>query len=95
MTYEVQNTFEADLIVIGGPGGYAAAIRAAQLGAKVYLIEKDKLGGVCTNRGCIPSKALLRNVQMFSPLLGCFEDLLLFNIKAAMERKTAIIKREP
>jgi len=93
MTYEVQNTFEADLIVIGGgPGGYAAAIRAAQLGAKVYLIEKDKLGGVCTNRGCIPSKALLRNVQMFSPLLGCFEDLLSFNIKAAMERKKAIVE---
>jgi len=93
MTYEVQKTFEADLIVIGGgPGGYVAAIRAAQLGAKVYLIEKDKLGGVCTNRGCIPSKALLRNTQMFSPLLGCFEDLLSFNIKAAMERKTAIVE---
>jgi len=93
MTYEAQNTFEADLVVIGGgPGGYVAAIRAAQLGAKVYLIEKEKLGGVCTNRGCIPSKALLRNVQMFSPLLGCFEDLLSFNIKAAMERKTAIVE---
>jgi len=93
MTYEAQNRFEADLVVIGGgPGGYVAAIRAAQLGAKVYLIEKEKLGGVCTNRGCIPSKALLRNVQMFSPLLGCFEDLLSFNIKAAMERKTAIVE---
>jgi len=93
MTHEAQNTFEADLIVIGGgPGGYVAAIRAAQLGAKVYLIEKEKLGGVCTNRGCIPSKALLRNVQMFSPLLGCFEDLLSFNISAAMERKTAIVE---
>ena len=55
MTYEAQNRFEADLVVIGGgPGGYVAAIRAAQLGAKVYLIEKEKLGGVCTNRGCIP-----------------------------------------
>jgi len=54
MTCEVQNTSEADLVVIGGgPGGYVAAIRAAQLGAKVYLIEKEKLGGVCTNRGCI------------------------------------------
>ena len=93
MTHEAQNTFEANLIVIGGgPGGYVAAIRAAQLGAKVYLIEKEKLGGVCTNRGCIPSKALLRNVQMFSPLLGCFEDLLSFNISAAMERKTAIVE---
>jgi len=93
MTCKEQDTPEADLVVIGGgPGGYVAAIRAAQLGAKVYLIEKEKLGGVCTNKGCIPSKALLRNVQMFSPLLGCFEDLLSFNIKAAMERKTAIVE---
>jgi len=93
MNYQAQDTSEADIVVIGGgPGGYVAAIRAAQLGAKVYLIEKEKLGGVCTNRGCIPSKALLRNVQMFSPLLGCFEDLLSFNIKAAMERKTAIVE---
>jgi len=45
-----------------------------------------------TNRGCIPSKALLRNIQMFAPLLGCFEDLLSFNIEAAMERKTAIVE---
>jgi len=93
MNYQAQDTSEADIVVIGGgPGGYVAAIRATQLGAKVYLIEKEKLGGVCTNRGCIPSKALLRNVQMFSPLLGCFEDLLSFNIKAAMERKTAIVE---
>lgn len=51
---------ETDTIVIGGgPGGYVAAIRAAQLGQKVTLIERDKLGGVCLNVGCIPSKALL------------------------------------
>ena len=49
-----------DLVIIGaGPGGYHAAIRAAQYGAKVALIEKDKLGGTCLNRGCIPTKALL------------------------------------
>ncbi len=53
-----------DMIVIGGgAGGYAAAIRAAQLGAKVALIEKDKLGGVCVNRGCIPVKAWLKAVE--------------------------------
>ena len=80
------------MVIGGGPGGYVASIRAAQLGAKVFLVEKEALGGVCTNRGCIPSKALLRNAQMFSPLLGCFEDLLSFNIKAAMERKTAIVE---
>jgi dihydrolipoamide dehydrogenase len=53
-----------DMIVIGGgAGGYAAAIRAAQLGAKVALIEKDQLGGVCVNRGCIPVKAWLKAVE--------------------------------
>ncbi|HLE12279.1 MAG: dihydrolipoyl dehydrogenase [Bdellovibrionales bacterium RIFOXYD12_FULL_39_22] len=50
-----------DLIVLGaGPGGYVAAIRASQLGKKVAIIERDKLGGVCLNRGCIPTKALLK-----------------------------------
>ncbi|MGN1402133.1 MAG: dihydrolipoyl dehydrogenase family protein [Bacillus sp. (in: firmicutes)] len=52
-------TQERDLIVIGGgPGGYSAAIRAAQLGIKVMLIEKDLIGGICLNKGCIPSKIL-------------------------------------
>ncbi len=56
-----------DLIIIGGgPGGYVAAIRAAQLGAKVTLIEKDSLGGTCLNRGCIPTKALFRSAQMIN-----------------------------
>ena len=59
-----------DLIVIGGgPGGYVAAIRAAQLGLKVGLVEKEQLGGVCLNWGCIPTKALLRNAEVIS-LLG-------------------------
>lgn len=53
-------------IIGGGPGGYTAAIRAAQLGGKVVLIEKDKLGGVCTNYGCIPSKTMLRLAEMTS-----------------------------
>ncbi|MCU0454591.1 MAG: dihydrolipoyl dehydrogenase [Bacteroidetes bacterium] len=55
-----------DLTVIGaGPGGYVAAIRAAQSGKKVGLIERDKLGGVCLNWGCIPSKALLKSAEMY------------------------------
>lgn len=55
-----QLTTDADVAVIGGgPGGYTAAIRAAQLGLNVILIEKNKLGGICTNVGCIPSKALI------------------------------------
>src|SRR5438270_10565676 len=50
-----------DLVVIGGgPGGYVAAIRAAQLGMKTALVERDQLGGICLNWGCIPTKALLR-----------------------------------
>ncbi len=53
-----------DLLVIGsGPGGYIAAIRAAQLGKTVAIIEKDKLGGVCLNRGCIPTKALIKSAH--------------------------------
>jgi dihydrolipoamide dehydrogenase len=59
-----------DVVVIGaGPGGYVAAIRAAQLGLKVGLVEKENLGGVCLNWGCIPTKALLRNAEVIS-LLG-------------------------
>ncbi len=55
-----------DLIVIGtGPGGYVAAIRAAQLGLKTAVIEKESLGGICLNWGCIPTKALLKSAQVF------------------------------
>jgi dihydrolipoamide dehydrogenase len=55
-----------DVVVIGGgPAGYVAAIRAAQLGAKVTLIEEDKLGGTCLNRGCIPTKFMLRSVETY------------------------------
>lgn len=55
-----------DLIVIGsGPGGYVAAIRAAQLGLKTAIIEKESLGGICLNWGCIPTKALLKSAQVF------------------------------
>ena len=58
--------FDFDLAVLGGgPGGYVAAIRAAQLGNKVCIIEKEKLGGVCLNWGCIPTKALLKNAEVF------------------------------
>jgi dihydrolipoamide dehydrogenase len=55
-----------DLIVIGsGPGGYVAAIRASQLGMKVAVVEKEELGGICLNWGCIPTKALLKSAQVF------------------------------
>lgn len=52
-------------VVGGGPGGYVAAIRAAQLGKKVAIIEKDKLGGLCLNWGCIPSKALIKSAEVY------------------------------
>ena len=58
-----------DIIVIGsGPGGYVAAIRAAQLGKKVAIVEKAELGGICLNWGCIPTKALLKSAQVFKYL---------------------------
>ena len=55
-----------DVIVIGaGPGGYVAAIRASQLGLKVAIVERENLGGICLNWGCIPTKALLRSAEVF------------------------------
>ncbi|MBI3579926.1 MAG: dihydrolipoyl dehydrogenase [Ignavibacteriales bacterium] len=55
-----------DVTIIGsGPGGYVAAIRAAQLGMKVGIVERDKMGGICLNWGCIPSKALLKSAEMY------------------------------
>ena len=58
-----------DVIVLGsGPGGYVTAIRASQLGLKTAVIEKESLGGVCLNWGCIPTKALLKSAQVFEYL---------------------------
>lgn len=52
-------------VIGGGPGGYVAAIKAAQMGASVVLFERDSLGGTCLNRGCIPTKALLKSAQVY------------------------------
>ena len=58
-----------DLVIIGaGPGGYVAAIRASQLGMKVAIIEREGLGGVCLNWGCIPTKALLKSGDLYETL---------------------------
>ncbi|MBN1581477.1 MAG: FAD-dependent oxidoreductase, partial [Anaerolineae bacterium] len=60
---------QVDIVVIGGgPGGYVAALRASQLGAKVALVEENELGGVCLNVGCIPTKALLRSAEVLETM---------------------------
>ena len=62
-------SFDFDVVVIGaGPGGYVAAIRAAQLGLKTAIVEREALGGVCLNWGCIPTKALLKAGEMYEGL---------------------------
>jgi len=67
-------TNNPDLVIIGGgPGGYVAALRASQLGAKVTLVEKDKIGGVCLNEGCIPTKALLRSAEVYATVESAAE----------------------
>jgi len=81
-----------DLIVLGsGPGGYVAAIRAAQLGQKVAIVEREELGGICLNWGCIPTKALLKSAQVFS-YLSHAEDFGI-NIKEANADFSAVVKR--
>ncbi|MGZ3864795.1 MAG: dihydrolipoyl dehydrogenase [Bacteroidia bacterium] len=81
-----------DVIVIGsGPGGYVAAIRASQLGLKTAIIEKENLGGICLNWGCIPTKALLKSAQVFEYLNHAKEyGISADNIKADFG---AVIKR--
>jgi len=88
-----------DLIVLGGgPGGYAAAIRAARRGSRVALIEQDKVGGVCLNRGCIPTKALLHASALYQHAkngaeTGVLCDNLRFDYQKAAARKDKIVDR--
>ena len=74
-----------DIIVIGsGPGGYVTAIRAAQLGFKTAVIEKENLGGICLNWGCIPTKALLKSAQVFK-YINHAEDFGLNKVEASFD----------
>ncbi|MEW6722440.1 MAG: dihydrolipoyl dehydrogenase [Candidatus Micrarchaeota archaeon] len=83
-----QLTTKVDLAVIGaGPGGYTAAIRAAQLGLEVALIEKDKAGGVCTNVGCIPSKALIHAADVLHEAQGKAAKEMGIDAKIALDFK--------
>ena len=81
-----------DVIVLGsGPGGYVTAIRASQLGFKTAIIEKESLGGVCLNWGCIPTKALLKSAQVFEYLQHA-EDYGL-KVEGADKDFDAVVKR--
>jgi dihydrolipoamide dehydrogenase len=86
-----------DLAVLGGgPGGYAAAIRAAQLGAKVALIEKDKVGGTCLNKGCIPTKALIACTSLYEKMqkaesYGISAGTPMLDLGKAIDRKDAVV----
>ncbi|MGC9356515.1 MAG: dihydrolipoyl dehydrogenase [Anaerolineae bacterium] len=85
-------------IIGGGPGGYVAAIRAAQLGMSVALIEADSLGGVCVNWGCIPTKALLRNAEVARLLdqgreFGFTVENVTLDFAAAIKRSRKVSKR--
>ena len=81
-----------DLVVLGsGPGGYVAAIRAAQLGLKVAIVERENLGGICLNWGCIPTKALLRSAEIYHYMQHAGEyGLTAANISADID---AVVKR--
>jgi len=89
---------EKDLIIIGGgPGGYVAAIRAAQLGGKVTLIERAELGGTCLNRGCIPTKAMLRAVELLDLIetgkdFGIHAGEIVVDFAKIMARKDRAVK---
>ena len=90
---------QLDLAVIGsGPGGYVAAIRAAQLGMKTAIIEREHLGGICLNWGCIPTKALLRTAELYqamrrAPEFGLAADNVRIDIAAVVERSRKVAER--
>ncbi|NNH68329.1 dihydrolipoyl dehydrogenase [Nocardia uniformis] len=87
-----------DLLVVGGgPGGYVAAIRAAQRGLRVGLVEKERPGGVCLNWGCIPTKAMLRSAEIFQTVkdaadFGIHAESVRFDFAAVRQRKDGIVK---
>jgi len=88
-----------DVLIIGsGPGGYVTAIRAAQLGFKTAIVERDYLGGICLNWGCIPTKALLRSAEIFHYMqhakdYGLKADNVGYDAKAVVHRSRAVSKR--
>ena len=89
------------LILGGGPGGYVAAIKAAQLGAKVAVVEKERLGGVCLNWGCIPTKTLLKTAKLYKDIqraetfaiVGIDKSSIKVDWKLLLKRKDRIVDR--
>ena len=86
------------IVVGGGPGGYVAAIRAAQLGAETHLVEKENLGGTCLNVGCIPTKALLHTAELYHAVkhgerIGLVGESVGIDWKALMNRKNSVVRR--
>ena len=85
-----------DVVVIGaGPGGYVAAIRSAQLGLKTAIIEKEHIGGICLNWGCIPTKAMLRSAEIFHLMhraheFGLSADKISFDLQSVIKRSRGI-----
>src|SRR5215203_6017331 len=90
---------EYDVAIIGsGPGGYVAAIRAAQLGLKAVVIEKDNVGGLCLNWGCIPSKALLYSAELINlfqrgPEFGIGFENLTADLNVSVSRSRDVVAR--
>ncbi len=94
MEFELSDPY--DLIVLGsGPGGYVAAIRAAQLGLKTAIVERESLGGICLNWGCIPTKALLRSAEVFHQMkhakdYGLSADNITADLAAIVKRSRGV-----
>jgi len=95
------DNFDADLVVIGaGPGGYVAAIRAAQLGAQVIVVEKEYLGGTCLNWGCIPSKAMIASAERLHHVRHAdtfgvkVSGEVTYDFAALMKRKDKIVQTQ-
>ncbi|MGA0227959.1 MAG: FAD-dependent oxidoreductase, partial [Paracoccaceae bacterium] len=88
-----------DLVIIGaGPGGYVAAIRAAQLGLNVAIVERENMGGICLNWGCIPTKAMLRSAEVLHLMqrageFGLSAENINYDLPAVTSRSRAVAKR--
>lgn len=95
-----EHNYDYDVLVVGsGPGGYVAAIRAAQLGLKTAIVERESLGGVCLNWGCIPKKALLKNAEVVNTFheaaeYGITFDNLQIDFGSAVERSLKVVGKQ-